>query len=108
MNYDNTLTVETDFGTYECFTSIGEYGNGHIAVQLFCDEGPLATLTTNVDGIEYFEEECSCLDTNNCPWAEKFVEENDLGVFDGVYLNSGYCMYPVYRWNRSVLYSAEE
>ena len=105
-----TMKVNTDFGVYECTPSVGEYYNGHIAVQLFCDEGPFATITVNVDGIESFDKDYSCLDTNNCPWVEKFVKEYNLGTFEGVYLNSGYCMYPVYRLNRTEinLYSAEK
>ena len=97
---DETMTVNTDFGIYECTPVVRQYGNGHIAIQLFCDEGPFATLTTNIDGIEEFEDDCSCLDTNNCPWAEEFVRDYDLGYFEGVYLYSGYCSYPVYRFNR--------
>ena len=94
------FTVDTNFGSYEnCTYMQRQYGNKHIAIQLYCEEGPLATLTVNIDGIENFPKNYSCVDTNNCPWAEPLIEKLGLGEWAGAYLNSGYCMYPVYKFN---------
>ena len=94
------FTVETPYETYEqCTYSVKQYNNKHVAVQLFCEDGPLATLTVNVTGIERFPENCSCIDTNNCPWGEELVERLGIATFTGSYLHSGFCTYPVYEFS---------
>ena len=94
------FTVNTDYGTYEhCTYSKEQYRNKHVAIELYCDEGPLATLTVNIPGIEAFPENYSCIDTNNCPWGEDLAEELRIGKFVGKYLYSGFCSYPVYKFD---------
>lgn len=39
------------------------------------------------------------VDTNNCPWVEKFIKDNDLGENTGIVGYSGYCQYPLYKFN---------
>ena len=46
------------------------------------------------------------VDTNNCPWAEEFIQENGLGEFTGIYGNSGFCTYPLYEFNLGKLKSS--
>lgn len=46
---------------------------------------------------------CGYLDTNNLPAIEKFVRENDLGEPTGVVGFSGYCTYPLYKFNADKL-----
>ena len=94
------FTVHTDFESYEhCTYSKKQYGNKHVAIQLFYEDGPLATLTVNIAGIEKYPENYSCIDTNNCPWGEDLAEELGIGKFTGAYLHSGFCSYPVYEFN---------
>jgi len=94
-----TFTINTEYDTYNnCTYSKKMYGNNHVAIQLFCEEGPLATLTTNIYGIENYPENYSCIDTNNCPWGEDLVAELGIGKPTGNYLSSGFCMYPVYEF----------
>lgn len=94
------FTVYTEYETYEhCTYSKRQYGNKHIAIQLYCEEGPLATLTTNIPGIEAYPRNFSCVDTNNCPWGENLVDELGIGKPTGWYLRSGFCTYPVYEFN---------
>ena len=95
------FTVNTEYGKYNnCFFQYGKYGNKHTAIQIFCEEGPLATLTVNVPGIERFPEDCSCVDTNNCSFGEDLIEELGIGEPVGVTLKSGWCTYPVYRFKK--------
>lgn len=94
------FTVTTECETYSgCTYSKNQYNNGHIAIQLYCEDGPLATLTVNVTGIESYPENYSCIDTNNCPWGEDLVKELGLGEWAGIYFRSGFCIYPVYKFN---------
>ena len=39
------------------------------------------------------------VDINNCPWATKFIKDNELGEFTGKYGKSGFCVYPLYKFN---------
>jgi len=98
MENNTIYTVETSFGTYRCFLIKNKYENGHVAIQLFGFNGLLATITVNVNGIERFPKNYSCVDTNNCPWAEEFIRTNGLGEHTGITLKSGWCTYPVYEF----------
>lgn len=76
--------------TYQC--------NGSLAIQLYCDEGAFATLTVNLaDGCA--RGEYAYVDTNNCPWAPAFIAEHKLGVPTGILGFSGFCQYPLYRFD---------
>lgn len=93
------FTVTTEYETYpNCTMSLREYANGHAAIQLYCEEGPLATLTVNIPGIERYDNNYSCVDTNNCPWAEELIEELGIGEPVGIGFVSGFCTYPVYKF----------
>ena len=39
------------------------------------------------------------IDTNNCPWAESILTENNWGVPTGKQMASGFCIYPLYKLN---------
>lgn len=77
--------------------------NNSLAVLLTCtDEDcygePFAVLTVNLcDGMA--NEEYAYVDTNNCPWAEEFIKENNLGTPTGLMGYSGYCSYPLYLFS---------
>lgn len=76
-----------------------EYANnGHMALQLYEEDGfPFATLTVNLKDSGSLPENQQYIDTNNCPFAPEFLEENGLGKFVGKYGYSGYCAYPLYE-----------
>lgn len=61
-------------------------------------EEPYCNVTVNLPN-EYCPAYCGYLDTNNNPNLQKFVEENELGVFAGRLGASGFCTYPLYRFN---------
>lgn len=69
------------------------------------NDEPFATLTVWISdprpGFEY-----AYVDTNNCPWAEKFIEDNQLGVNTGLMGFSGWCAYPLYRFNVDLIQEA--
>ena len=44
-------------------------------------------------------ENCAYVDVNNCPDIIGFIEENKLGEFMGVYGFSGWCSYPLYKFD---------
>ena len=48
------------------------------------------------------------LDTNNCPWAVSFVEENGLGEFTGEHAVSGFCTYPLFKIDTSMFNGDED
>ena len=72
------------------------YNNGNLAIQLMCDEGPFAMLTVNLNTKLAADE--AYVDINNCPWAEAFIEENNLGKDTGKVGFSGFCCYPLYKF----------
>lgn len=61
----------------------------------------IATLTVNLDGTP--PKGCAYLDTNNCEDAERFVIENGLAEPMNIYKRSGYCEYPLYRFNTELV-----
>ena len=78
--------------------------NGNLALQIMCIddetgwEDYFAKLTVNLTEYTLNENE-AFVDTNNCPWAEKFIEENNIGKFQNIYAPSGYCHYPQYKFD---------
>lgn len=89
----------TAYGTYNVSVEKMTYkNNGNLAVQLIDEEDgcPFAMLTVNLG--KKLPEGHAYLDTNNCPWAEAFVTENNLAESTGTVGFSGYCMYPLYKF----------
>lgn len=87
---------------YDVTVTPKKYVSGGLALKMDCldDEFgcmmPFATLTVNLKN--NLPEDHAFVDTNNCPWAEKFIEENGLGEFAGRYGSSGFCSYPLYKF----------
>lgn len=83
---------------YEVTTNRTKYYNGNLAITLTCDNGePYGTLTVNLG--ERLFPDTAYVDTNNMPDAERFIKENGLGEFTGKTKDSGYCTYPLYKFN---------
>ena len=100
------MTVKTDFGTYEVYLRLYENADKRrIAhIQLYEMDGqPFATIAKQL--YESVDAPMLYVDTNNCPWAEKFIEDNQLGEYTGISTRSGYCMYPLYAFNLGKLRS---
>ena len=76
--------------------------NGNLAICLLEDDrAPFATLTVNLE--EKLPHGYAYVDTNNCPWAVDFIDDNNLGEFVGAYGQSGFCTYPLYKFNEEVI-----
>lgn len=96
--------AETEFGTYNVTIETSTYYCGdNLAISLITEDGePFARLSVNLPewtlpGDKAF------VDTNNCPWAEKFISDNKLGRPTGITGTSGYCTYPQYRFDMEKL-----
>ena len=80
-----------------------------LAILLKCAESPwenFAVITVNLvsspyGDVKYQDESHAYIDTNNCPWAEEFLQENDIAKPDprDIYGMSGFCAYPLYEFN---------
>ena len=100
------FTVHTEYEDYEnCFFQVDEYANNdHVCVSLYSEEeGPISPVTVNIQGIERFPENYSCIDTNNAPFLEDLIEELGIAAPAGIVLKSGWCTYPVYIFNKDKL-----
>lgn len=93
------VKVKTIFGKeVDCIVNVGMYTKGGVMVRLSTAYEPYATLTTKLD-VAGFSDEYAFVDTNNCPWAEELIKEYNLGKPTGMSARSGYCTYPLYKFN---------
>ena len=88
---------------------VTKYNNPEtLAILLKCAESPwedFAVITVNLvnspygDG-QYQDESHAYINTNSCPWAEDFLQENGIAKPDprDIYGMSGYCTYPLYEF----------
>ena len=87
---------------YDVTVMAKKYVDGGLAVKMdYLDDEfncwmPFATLTVNLGRMNYGY---AYVDTNNCPWAEEFIAENGLGEPTGKTCCSGFCVYPLYKFN---------
>lgn len=102
------MKVKTFYGEYEVSIETARYVNGNLAIQLYDKEDgcPFASVTTNLDTI--LAENWAFIDTNNCPWAEDFLTEYDLGKPTGYAMPSGFCIYPIWEIDIDKLENCEE
>ena len=72
--------------------------NDSLAIICYTDEQEeFAILTTCIN--EKPNNNCAFVDTNNCAWAEKFLQENNIATPTGRMGESGFCFYPEYKFN---------
>lgn len=91
-------TVKTFCGNTDVTIETANYANnGNLAIQLWCEDGPYATLTVNLN--HKCKSNCAFVDINNCPWAEEFIAQYGLGVPTGNMQASGWCIYPEYEFD---------
>ena len=69
---------------------------------------PYGMLTVNLPEYQlYITADEAFVDVNNIPFAEDFIKSNKIGESVGVTVRSGFCKYPLYRFNRYVLEEEE-
>ena len=89
---------------------VTKYNNPEtLAILLKCAESPwenFAVITVNLVNAPYGDEKYqdeshAFIDTNNCPWAEEFLQENGIAKPDprNIHGMSGFCTYPLYEFN---------
>lgn len=96
------LNVKTNYSVYKnCMLRLGRYmSDGSLAVEIYNrQDGEIARLTTCLCD-PTLPEDMAYVDTNNCPWAVAFLEENGLAEKTGRTKRSEYCVYPAMRFNR--------
>ena len=103
---ENIMKNMFTIGQEKVAVTVNTYNNGsNLYVGLLClnergiPEDPYADLTVNLPEYELEPYE-AFIDTNNFPDAEQFLEENGLAFHTGTYGGSGYCIYPVYEFDR--------
>jgi len=102
-NAGTILEFKTDFGNVELVElEVGACRNdGSLYVALTAvGDGypePYGNVTVNLE--RKIPPYCAFVDTNNMPEAEDFLIDNRLASFTGLVQESGYCTYPLYRFN---------
>ena len=89
---------------YKVDLEVGHYPNGRLAIMLrdARDGSPFSNLTVNIPSA-YCPKDCAYLDTNNFRKAEQFVIENGLAESMEEVAFSGYCRYPLYKFNMNLI-----
>lgn len=84
-------TISLQAMTYE--------NNGTLALMVFYDENgdDSDVISVNLNNTMMQNDECCFIDTNNIPWAPRFLEKFNLAEPTGVYQRSGFCTYPLFR-----------
>ena len=92
--------VSTKYEKYrDCIISQAKYANnGHIALEIWNEEGPITNLTVNLAETRNYPENYGFVDTNNFPEAVELIERLGIGTHVG-YGNSGFCTYPLYAFD---------
>nr|DAO43597.1 MAG TPA: protein of unknown function (DUF4313) [Caudoviricetes sp.] len=106
------MTMKASYGTYEdVVLRVSKYmADESIAVMAENQQdGPIATITVCLCDKSLGENE-AYIDTNNCPWAMDFIKEYKLGTPTGRTGRSGFCEYPVVKFDtlQLKLYGMEE
>lgn len=93
----------------------GNQWNIFLSQEKYDNNGRLAVLAFTTDDGEYFGDitvnlddplpigDYAFVDTNNSPWAVELLEKNGIAQPTGGYARSGFCLYPVYKFDLSKL-----
>ena len=82
---------------YNKNTSVQLFAKGKDNTEDFFE--PYCMISVNVVQVRPQSASCIFVDTNNAPWAEKFLQENGFGLPTGRFATSGFCCYPEYLLN---------
>ena len=105
-----TLDVKTNYRTYkECFLRVERYWHdGSISLTIWNqNDGCVARVTTCLVDHSLREDE-AYVDANNCPWAVAFLEKNGFAKRTGKKRRSGYCEYPLMKFDTTKMLMYEE
>ena len=96
-----TFDFESRWGLQRgCTLSIGRYANNnHIAISVWCEDGPYANMTVNMNSTSLWPDFYGFVDVNNFPEAEYLIRKLKIGKpVEGEFGISGMCEYPLYRF----------
>ena len=100
-----TFQYASPYGqTYELALSAAQYtcnGNTAIKAEEFKAFLPFANVTVNLD--EKLPEGYGFVDTNNFSGALEWLTGNGIAEFTGQYGFSGFCQYPLVRFNMGLI-----
>lgn len=98
--YDITLEIQTYSAPIGLCVELVDNSEGYPV--------PYSRITVNID--EFVDPEytglLAAIDTNNNPDITKFLESNNLAKFTGKVAISGYCTYPIYKFDENALREA--
>lgn len=75
--------------------------NNNLHVGLESDGEPYASVTVNL--IPLTDPYSAYVNTNNLPNIENFLTENNIADYLGQNMGSGYCIYPLFRFNSDII-----
>ena len=100
-----TFEVKTPWATTpDCTLAVSRYANNdHIALGIWCEDGPFADLTVNLPDVKRYPKNFGYVDTNNFPQGLELIERLGIGKWTGILKPSGWCTYPLYEFDEAVL-----
>lgn len=102
------MLTYNSYGTeYKIKLELNTYMDGQLALTAKCwdsefnfwDNFGTFTVNLNYEGNDPAPEDCAYLDTNNLRDVEEWIKENKLGEPTGKRKQSGYCTYPLYKFD---------
>lgn len=96
-----TYRFSTEYGDYTVTLEKREYYNGNLAIRMITeDDEVFATMTVNLgEEDDVLPKDQAYLDVNNLPEIEDFVVKNKLAEPMEIVRQSGYVVYPLYKFN---------
>ena len=92
--------IKTRYGNYKVdFLTADRYvADNVLAIMAWGDYERIAHITVCLND-NRLKSNQSYVDTNNCPWAPEWIEENKLGIKTNWTARSGFCTYPLYEFD---------
>lgn len=105
MAIENTYPIKFDGKIRHVYLVAETYVHPRtLCVKMYTDAHyPFATITVNLMG-KFQSFSRAYIDTNNCPWAPKFLVDNGIALpVQNATSRSGYCIYPLFEFDISKL-----
>ena len=95
------MKVRTFYLEYDLYVRLHSYEAGNLCIQLLEeDHEPFCYLTVNLPyAASITKKDLAFVDVNGFPEAEEVISKYELGEPVGLMVQSGYCKYPLYKFN---------
>lgn len=95
------MKVRSYYLDYDLYVRLYNYESGNLCIQLVeKHHEPFCYLTVNFPYVASItKKDLAFVDVNNFPEAEEFIRKYELGEPVGLSVQSGYCTYPLYKFN---------